>query len=182
MSIQSRLSTIVNDTETKAGRAFDLTIQTLIILSLLSFSFETLPNLSSSASKFLRLFEIVSVSIFTVEYIARLYVAPKKLALLFSFYGMIDHIAILPFYVAAKIDLRSVRAFRPLRLIRIFKPSRYGRAVASLTTVGYGDIFPITAGGKTFTNLILFMGLGVIAIPAGSIASALNKVASSRQP
>ena len=49
-------------------------------------------------------------------------------------------------------------------------------AVATLTTVGYGDVFPVTAGGRIFTGLILMVGLGVVAVPAGIIASSLAKV------
>jgi voltage-gated potassium channel len=48
-------------------------------------------------------------------------------------------------------------------------------AVATLTTVGYGDIYPITIGGKIFTSGMLFIGLGIIAVPTGLIASALTK-------
>ena len=49
-------------------------------------------------------------------------------------------------------------------------------AVTTLTTVGYGDMVPITPGGRFFTFLILLIGLGIIAVPAGLLASALNKV------
>ena len=49
-------------------------------------------------------------------------------------------------------------------------------AVATLTTVGYGDVYPITVGGKVFTFIILMIGLGIIAVPAGLVASALSKV------
>ena len=48
-------------------------------------------------------------------------------------------------------------------------------AVATLTTVGYGDIYPITAGGKVFTFFVLMIGLGIVAVPAGLVASALSK-------
>ena len=48
-------------------------------------------------------------------------------------------------------------------------------AVATLTTVGYGDIYPVTAGGKIFTFIILLVGLGIIAMPAALMASALSK-------
>jgi len=48
-------------------------------------------------------------------------------------------------------------------------------AVATLTTVGYGDVYPITAGGRLFTFLVLIIGLGVVAVPAGLVASALSK-------
>lgn len=46
-------------------------------------------------------------------------------------------------------------------------------AVASLTTVGYGDMYPITPGGRLFTTFILFIGLGVVAVPAAIITTAL---------
>lgn len=48
-------------------------------------------------------------------------------------------------------------------------------SVATLTTVGYGDIYPITTGGRIFTGLILFLGIGVVALPAGIIATALSE-------
>ena len=48
-------------------------------------------------------------------------------------------------------------------------------AVVTLTTVGFGDSYPITAGGRLFTFLILIIGLGIIAVPTGMIASALSK-------
>lgn len=52
-------------------------------------------------------------------------------------------------------------------------------AVITLTTVGYGDVYPITVGGKIFTFVILTIGLGVIAVPTGLIASALTKTLKS---
>ena len=48
-------------------------------------------------------------------------------------------------------------------------------AIITLTTVGYGDVYPITIGGKVFTFLILLIGLGIVAIPTGIISSALTK-------
>ena len=48
-------------------------------------------------------------------------------------------------------------------------------AVATLTTVGYGDVYPITVGGRIFTFFILLIGLGVVSVPAGLVASALSK-------
>jgi voltage-gated potassium channel len=47
-------------------------------------------------------------------------------------------------------------------------------ALVSLTTVGYGDVYPITLGGRLFTFFVLIIGLGVIAVPTGLVASALS--------
>ena len=48
-------------------------------------------------------------------------------------------------------------------------------AIVTLTTVGYGDVFPITTGGRVFTFFVLFLGLGIVAVPTGLFASALSK-------
>ena len=48
-------------------------------------------------------------------------------------------------------------------------------AIVTLTTVGYGDVYPITDGGKIFTFFILIIGVGIVTIPAGLVASALSK-------
>ena len=48
-------------------------------------------------------------------------------------------------------------------------------AVTTLTTVGYGDMYPITIGGKLFTTFIVFIGMGMVAVPTGLLASALSK-------
>lgn len=48
-------------------------------------------------------------------------------------------------------------------------------AVATLTTVGYGDVYPVTLGGRVFTFVLLIVGLGIVAVPAGLVATALSK-------
>lgn len=208
----------------------DGAIQVLIILSLASFAVETLPDLTESQRRFLYWFEIATVMIFTVEYVTRVVLTRPRRAYVLSFFGIVDLLAILPFYLAAGIDMRSLRAFRLLRLLRILKLARYSSAlrlyhrafiiareelilfgaaalvvlylaavgiyycerdaqpdkfssvfscmwwaVTTLTTVGYGDAYPITTGGKIFTFFILVIGLGVVAVPTGLLASALAK-------
>lgn len=235
MNWKKKLRITVEEADTPQGKWFDLIIQFLIILSLISFSLETLPNLNPGFRTFLRIFEIVTVVVFTLEYLLRIFVAKQKLKFIFSFYGIIDLLAILPFYLTFYIDLRSIRILRLFRLFRIFKIMRYSRAirhfmrafvsireelvlflilsgfllflsavgiyylenpaqpevfqsvfhsmwwaVATLTTVGYGDIYPITTGGKIFTSVMLFIGLGIIAVPTGLIASALTKIRSDK--
>jgi voltage-gated potassium channel len=229
------LRSIVNENDTRWGRVFELFIQFLIVVSLVTFSIETLPDLSGSTQMWLRYTEIVTVIFFTMEYLLRLFLAEKKPKFVFSFFGIIDLLAILPFYIttfflSTSLDLRSVRAFRMLRLFRAFKIIRYSKAisrfhhalliareeiilflivtvmliyfsavgiyyfehdvqpdkftsvfhslwwsVSTLTTVGYGDIYPVTIGGKIFTFGILLIGLGIISVPAGLVSSALSK-------
>lgn len=224
------LKQIIEESDTGIGRVFDFFIQILIVISLVTFSIETLPDLTTETRQLLRVIEAVVIIIFTLEYLLRVAVADDKTGFIFSFFGIIDLLAILPFYLATGIDLRSLRAFRLLRLVRILKLVRYSAAVqrfhrafliakeelalfmfvamivfylagvsiyyfeypaqpevfssvfhslwwsiATLTTVGYGDIFPITVGGKIFTFFVLIIGLGVVAVPAGLVSSALSK-------
>ena len=48
-------------------------------------------------------------------------------------------------------------------------------SIVTLTTVGYGDVYPITLGGKVFTFFVLMIGIGVVAVPAGLVGTALSK-------
>jgi len=210
---------------------FSWMVAFLIVFSVVSYSIETLPNLDRNVRDTLYLFEVVVVILFTIEYFYRIYVSENRIKFLFSFFGIIDLLAILPFYLATAIDLRSLRLLRLLRLVRILKLvrynsaiSRFGRAlfiakeelvvftlatlvllflsavgiyhfenaaqpavfssifdclwwaVSSLTTVGYGDIYPITTGGRVFTFIVLMLGLGMVAVPTGIVSSALSEI------
>lgn len=226
------LKAIVKE-DTAIGRVFGLFIQSLIVISIISFSIETLPDLDDTTQRILDLIEIVIVVVFTFEYLLHIYAEENKIHYLFSFYGIIDLIAIVPFYLTLGFDLKCLRILRMLRLFRLLKLVRYSKAlqrlrrafsivkeelmifgvvaamllylssagiyffeneaqpeqfksifhslwwaVATLTTVGYGDIYPITTGGKIFTFLILIIGLGIVSALAGLIATALLKAMS----
>jgi voltage-gated potassium channel len=232
-----RLRQIVEGHESRAAKSFDLCVQLLILLSLISFAVETLPNLSPQAQVVLRAVEVMTVAIFTLEYILRVIVATNRWRYVFSVFGIIDLLAILPFYLSAGLDLRSLRVIRVLRLVRVFKLLRFTAAsdrfyralmiakeelllcvfvalillyfaavgiyyfeheaqpdkfrsifdslwwaIATLTTVGYGDIYPITAGGRLFTFFVLVAGLGIVAVPSGLVAAALVKAREPRDP
>lgn len=203
----------------------------MILFSMMSFSLETLPNLPPEASKFLNAAEHPIVALFTLEYLARIYTAHNRLRFITSFHGLVDLLAIAPYYLSFAVDSRSLRLLRMLRLLRAFKLGRYVSAltrmstafmqareelaisvivltvaiyfsafgifyfehdaqpdkfvtifdalwwaVATITTVGYGDIYPITLGGRFFTFIVLIIGLGLISIPAGIFASSLLAV------
>ena len=123
------LKDTVEKCDSRSGRIFDLCIQALIVLSLISFSMETLPNLSSETKNQLRIFEVFTVMVFTAEYLLRIFVANSKRHFVFSFYGLVDLLAILPFYIVSGIDLRSIRIFRLFRLFKTFKLFRYSQAL-----------------------------------------------------
>lgn len=228
--MREKLRSIVDDNTTPLGKVFDYIIQVLILLSLVSYSVETLPDNPVWLDDLLNRIEIFCVVVFSLEYVLRIYAAEKPLKYIFSFYGLIDLIAILPFFLTGAVDLRSVRAFRVFRIFRTLKLIRYNRAlhrfnialsivkeevvlffmvsgiivflaaagihffeseaqpesfasifhslwwaIATLTTVGYGDVYPVTIGGKVFTFFVLLVGIGIVTVPAGLVATALSK-------
>lgn len=228
--MKKQLKSIIEINDNKRSRYFSFFIQALILLSVITFSIDTIPDLKPQTRNILASIELISVIIFTSEYLLRIYVADSKPKFIFSFFGIIDLLAILPFYLSFGIDLRSLRALRFLRLFRILKLVRYNKAIKhftkaisiakeeillflfitlmliyfsavgiyyfeneaqpehfssifdslwwaiiTLTTVGYGDVYPITLGGRIFTFFMLLIGLGIVAIPTGIISSALTK-------
>jgi len=223
---------------TIASSVFDIFFITLIVANVLLVILETFSGFSDSVYSFFRAFEVVSVVIFTIEYVIRLwtsnYLFPDKRALRarvkygFSFMAVVDLLAILPFYLPLifPIDLRVLRMLRLLRLIRLFKINRYTKAlssvggvlklkasqlissvfvvlilmimasvlmyavenetqpgvftnalsglwwaVATLTTVGYGDIYPVTLFGQAVGAITALLGIGFVAIPTAIISS-----------
>ena len=231
LSLKAWLKRIVEETDTWQGRVFDHVVKGLIVFSIISYALETLPDLTPRMQHVLYFLEVTVVIIFTAEYLLRIYVANKKLAYVFSLLGIIDLLAILPFYILlGGADSRVVRAMRLLRIARTLKLIRYNQAVdrllravviakeeivlffflttvslflaasgihffesevqpdkfgsvfhglwwavVTLTTVGYGDVYPVTTGGRLFTFVILMIGMGIIAVPPGIISSALSK-------
>ena len=212
------------------GRRLDLLLQVLIIANLLALALETVPTLSEEQLHWLNVIEVVSIAVFTVEYLARCLLCRPMWRYALSFFGLIDLLSILPFFLCAGLDLRSARALRLMRLFRLFKLTRYSKAarryrhafaiakeelvlfgcaalivlylaavgihyfeseaqpekfasipdslwwaIVTLTTVGYGDVYPITLGGRLFTSVVLIMGLGFVAVPTGLLAGALAK-------
>lgn len=212
---------------------FDKIITASILIALVHLTLETEKAIFDKNQEVFRNVEIVLTIIFTFEYILRIISFSRRrekktfLRFLFSFDLMIDLLALLPFYLTLlPIDLRYLRSFRLLRLARIFKLTRYNKAintvklvieskkevltvsflligiilyivsalmfyvenpaqpevfssipktmwwgVATLTTVGYGDIYPITAFGRFLGGVIAILGIGIFAIPTGIIAS-----------
>ena len=244
---KKRIFEIISKAEDGDGwsKAFDRMIMALIALSVLSIVLESFESLSSTCSGIFRAFEWISVSIFSVEYLLRIWTADllypearhPRLKYISSFMAMIDLLAILPFFLPfLSIDLRFLRMFRLLRLVRLLRVFKLGRyfdafsiviqvirdsasqlfastilcffvmlfsaiimytvenpvqperfpnivsslwwAMCTLTTVGSGDVYPITAIGRFFASVISLVGIGIIAIPTGIIASGFSSAMS----
>ena len=244
-SLKKRVFEIINKAEggDLASKIFDWTIMALIALSIISIILESFADIYARYNTLFRFFEIITVVVFTAEYLLRIWTADllfpeanhPRLKYVFSFMALIDLLAILPFYLpffsADLRFLRMMRLFRLFRLLRVFKLGRYldalqvivkvirtsgpqlimsvvicffvmlfsaivmytvenpeqpeqfpnvisalWWAICTLTTVGYGDVYPITAVGKFFASVISLVGIGIIAIPTGIIAAGFNQV------
>lgn len=223
----------------KSDAHVDVFVSVLIVLNVVSIFLESFDDIRNEYGEFFHAFELFSIVIFSLEYILRLWTADilypesskigARFKFVFSFMGLIDLLAILPFFLPLliKADLRIIRALRLTRLFRIFKLGRHSKslrmvgevlketkydllvtlfitaillviastmmyylehddqpeafpnmgqslwwAIATLTTVGYGDIYPITAFGKILSGIIALIGVGVVALPTGIISSA----------
>ncbi|MDR1895782.1 MAG: ion transporter [Prevotellaceae bacterium] len=224
----------------KWDKVIDYFLVTLITLNVFAVILETVDSFYNSYNVYFRIFEKISVYIFTVEYLLRLWACTSetkynrpivgRLRYFFSLGALIDLLAFAPFYMPfTRIDLRVVRILRLFRFLRVFKLGRYLNAtklisnvfkskreelvlclvvtlsliiiassfmyfaenqaqpdkyssipatmwwcVTTLTTVGYGDVFPITVIGKILTAFIAILGIGMFALPAGILASGFS--------
>ncbi|MEL7187294.1 MAG: ion transporter [Pseudomonadota bacterium] len=226
------------------SRYVDISLITLISLSVLAVIFESVPYIEARYGLELAIFETITVAFFTLEYLLRVWCSIEsdtesakrpvmsRLRYMVSFHAVIDLLAILPFYLLmlgtfGSFDMRVLRA---VRLLRVLKLTRYSAAMnmlvttirengqalaaaflilvtvmllaasgmyyfertsqpvafgsipaamwwafATLTTVGYGDVTPITVGGKIFGALITVVGIGMVALPTSILATGYSR-------
>ena len=116
---------------------FDAFIYILIIANILAMILESHSFMKDRFGQIFSLFELISILIFTVEYFYRIYISYKEkkikgvFSYVFSFFGIIDFISILPFYIKqfVLIDGRFFRILRLFRLSRIFKLGRDSKSL-----------------------------------------------------
>ena len=236
-----RLHEIIYEADTKTGKAFDITLLFLIIISVVLVALESVKSFRTNYNDFLNISEWVITIVFTIEYILRIICVKKPFKFVISLYGIIDLLSIIPKYISILFFgtqyLGALRALRLLRVFRILKMTRYigesntlmralisSRAkvgvfifsvlviciifgtlmymiepdesgftsipegiywsIVTLTTVGYGDIAPITPFGQFIAALIMIMGYGIIAVPTGIVTAELSeksKISSNTQ-
>ena len=126
---QRKLHEIIFEADTRAGKWFDITLLILIILSVAAVMLESVPSIDLLYGEELRILEWIFTILFTLEYIARLVSTGKPLKYVFSFYGIIDFVSIMPTYLGIFITgthtLSIIRSIRLLRVFRIMKLARF---------------------------------------------------------
>jgi len=237
-SFKKRIKVLIYGTDTPAGKLFDIVLIVTIILSIFTVLFESVPEYSS---KYLTIFNIAEwffTVLFTIEYLLRIYCIRLASSYIFSFYGIIDLLSILPSYLSFIFPganvLRVIRVIRVLRVFRVLKLVQYvGEAellasaliaskrkififlfyiinivvilgslmyliegekagfdsiprsiywaIVTLTTVGYGDISPLTSTGQAVAAIVMIIGYSIIAVPTGIVSSELNNISKKRK-
>lgn len=218
----------IYESNTLAGKIFDVSLLFLIIASILVVILDSIQSLNKQYGELFSTLEWVFTILFTLEYILRLISIKRPLGYVFSFLGIIDLLAIIPSYLSIFfVGAQSLLVFRALRLMRVFRifklshfisemrflavamksslrkisifmlivvmlviilgsimylveggkngfdniPESIYWAIVTITTVGYGDIYPVTTLGKFVASLIMLIGYGIIAVPTGIITT-----------
>lgn len=126
---QKKIHDVIFGYESKAGRWFDILLILLIIVSVSAVLLDSIASVHARFGELLYQFELVFTVVFTIEYVLRLYSTPDKRRYIFSFYGVVDLLSLLPTYIAffypSAVYLIVVRIMRVLRVFRILKLMRY---------------------------------------------------------
>ncbi len=228
---RARWYDIIFEADTPKGKTFDVFLLFAILGSLAVIMLESVPRLNAQYRFQFRSIDWIFTAFFTVEYLLRIAVVKRKRSYIFSFYGIIDLLSILPSYLAFVFiggqyfmvirSLRLIRVFRVLKMMRFLGEAkvlsnalRASRAkiivfivtvvcivfimgtvmymvegpengftsipisvywcIVTLTTVGYGDISPVTPLGQLIASIIMIMGYGVIAVPTGIVTAEMS--------
>lgn len=221
--------------DTRAGQVFDIALLVMIGLSVLTIMLESVESLRTSHRTLFFALEWMFTGIFTLEYIARLWVVRRRWAYARSFFGVVDLLSILPAYLGLILPgshyLVNLRILRLMRMFRVLKmaehlgeasallnalsasrrkimiffiavlslvlvegtimyvierqanpgfrniPQAIYWAIVTITTVGYGDVAPVTVLGKMMASVIMLTGFAIIAVPTGIVTSELGREA-----
>ncbi len=236
MNIRRRLYEIVFRTNTPAGKRFDVALLWVILFSVIVVMLESIPEYGKKYTNLFFWLEWCFTIIFTIEYVARIWISPKPIRYIFSFWGFIDFLSIFPTYMRLFVTgyqyLLVLRIFRLLRVFRVLKLVRFvseaqillhalksslykisifllsviaivtflgtlmyvvegGKvgftsipqsmywAVVTVTTVGYGDMVPLTVLGKFISSIAMITGYAIIAVPTGIITFEIARSANA---
>lgn len=224
---------IIFQSDTPAGRTFDLVLLVLIILSVLTLVMESVEPLRQQHIAIFTALEWGFTITFTLEYLARLWVVRNRIKYATSFFGIVDLLSLLPTYISLLVPgtqyLMVLRILRLMRMFRILKmaehlgeaslllnalgasrrkitvffttvltvvfvegtvmyvieqnanpdfsniPQSIYWAIVTITTVGYGDVAPVTVPGKIMASVIMMTGFAIIAVPTGIVTYEIGR-------
>jgi voltage-gated potassium channel len=222
------------DSDGRLGKTVDWVVLVLILLNTFAVMLGTVPALKAEYGTLFRSVEMLAVGVFTVEFLARIWVAPvgpvervsARLDKMSEPYMLVDLLAVAPFWLGSLFGVTVPGVTLLLRLVRVLKIARYNssmttftriirrkgddllvsvlgtgvllvlaaslmhiaegdiqpdafgsipaalwRAGVTLTTVGYGDVTPVTAAGRVLAVVLALLGIGLVGLPASILAS-----------
>ena len=231
-TIKEKIFDIIYLSDTPAGKWFDLVLIFTILISVLVVMLDSVADLNLKYGHWFYIMEWTFTIVFTIEYGLRIYSVKNPVRYIFSFFGIVDLLAIVPAYFVLIFSgaqyMMVIRGLRILRIFRILKLTHYlGEAdllikslsgakhkvlvflffmltvvtifgslmfiiegpehgfdsipqgvywaVVTVTTVGYGDIIPMTPLGKGLASMMVIIGYSIIAIPTGIFTAELSK-------
>lgn len=228
---QRKVQEVIYGTDTPAGKAFDIILLLVILLSIVVVMLESIKDLNDLYSTTFYSIEWAVTALFTVEYVLRIASLQKPLSYVFSFMGVVDLLSLLPTYIGLFVEgTESLMVIRSIRFLRVFRVLRLSRfmlgadilgealknsrhkiivflitiltiviimgglmfaiepneagftsiprsiywAIITITTVGYGDIAPVTPFGQAIASMIMLFGYAIIAVPTGIVSSEMT--------
>ena len=157
-----RLEVVIFGADMPLGKLFDVVLLWAILLSVALVILESVPSIKAEYDSLLRVLEWFFTGLFTIEYAARLYAARHPLRYAFSFFGVVDFLAVVPGYLSLVVVgsqyLLAVRALRLLRIFRVLKLSRYLGEINVLTEALRASRFKITVFLYTVLTIVVIMG------------------------
>lgn len=133
---RERMNTIINEADTPAGKAFDVILLVLILISVIVVMLDSVSSIHNDFGALLLNIEWTITILFTLEYMLRIMIARKKANYIFSFYGIIDFLSIIPTYLSLLIaGAQFLIVIRALRLMRVFRILKLMRLVGASNTL-----------------------------------------------
>lgn len=222
--LKEKIFETIFEADTFYGKLFDIVLLFSILVSVALVMLESVASINAQYHHILVVCEWIITVLFTLEYALRVYCVRKPLKYIFSFYGIVDLLSVLPTYLGIIYPstkyLSSIRILRLLRIFRIFRLTKFMRggnlilialrrsrseivvflsfvtlivvvigsliyviegdhpespmksiptsiywAVVTVTTVGFGDITPVTGMGRFLASILMLIGYGVILVP-----------------
>lgn len=230
-TLKDRIKIIIFGTNTPGGKLFDVVLIVSIFLSIILVLLDSVTEYHQRFGDLFSIAEWVFTILFTIEYLLRIYCIRLPSSYIFSFFGIVDFLALIPTYISLVLPgtevLTVIRVLRVLRVFRVLKlvqfmgeadllvqalvasrrkilvflfavmniviilgsvmyliegeasgftsiPRSIYWAIVTLTTVGYGDISPMTNIGQAISAFIMIIGYSIIAIPTGIVTSEIN--------
>lgn len=162
MTLRKRLFIVIFGTDTPAGKAFDVALLIAILISVLAVMLESVPSLNKGYGYVFKYAEWIFTVLFTLEYLTRIYVTDARRRYIFSFYGLIDLLSLLPTYLSLIFTgTQYLLIIRALRLLRVFRILKLGRFVGEGEQLGRAlkaSRHKITVFMGTVVMLVILLG------------------------